>query len=134
MGLDIPNWVKTMIVKQVLKNAPDLANVWQDGNIPELDAMMATLRDGGTLKEGLESYFKLTESVKDDEILTKVDEVFEKILTYANAVMEALDGKPFMDVVNEYASDLHIPDFDGDEANDKTLAAFLAELVTALAD
>ena len=134
MSVEIPNWIKTLVVKQLLKTAPDLADAWQNDKVPELNALAANLRDGGTLKDGLEAYFEATESIKDDEVMAKVDEVFDKIVKYSQEVLTALDGKPFLEVVEDHAGSVVIPDFNKNPDDDISVADFIADLVKTLAN
>jgi len=130
----IPNWVSALIVKQVLKYAPGLADSWQDEHLPELGVAARVIADGGTLRDAIKAYVEATESLSDDEVFEKVDVIHGKILIYVQEVIQAVGEKPFKDVLEQYLGGIEIPDFDDDASNNISVADFVVRLFEELAD
>lgn len=134
--MEIPDFVKAMVIRSMIRFVPGFLDDIQDKQIPHLDAAALSLWEGGSLRAAVKAYVESTEDVGDDAIVEKVDAILDTVTKYLNGFTEALasSDQPFLEVVDKYLTKIRIPDYDSDPSNDVTVAEVIRSVVKAMAE
>ena len=128
MGLPFKGAIIKFALERVFKRMDDIIED-QISKIEVLKKIMIAIENGATLENVIDIY---VEHAKNPT-LTKVDDVVDRIFSVVDEVLIDVQEKPIKEVIEKWAADVRIPDFDDDPENDISLSDFLLDIIQDVA-
>jgi len=90
-----------------------------------LKKIMEVIENGATLENVIDVYVEHT----NNPTLTKVDDIVDQVFSVVDEVLVDVQEKPLKEVIEKWAANVRIPDFDDDPENDISLSDFLLDII-----